>query len=413
MRAFKQVKSVVVMLAMAFVMTLACSAVVKAAPAAPAKVTGVRQTAGDKDSLKLEWTAQLTNPTYKVELSTDKVTWVEKEDATSSNYAYISNLNSGTTYYARVTAYEEENGVYAYGVPSDAIECITAPNSEPKNIKKIACTTTSVTLTWDAVPGANYYQVLYGNDYAQVLYTTTNKITITKLAKNSSNDIKVYALRKSAATGYVTNGYYFNYETISNCKVTPAKVTGVDVDYYWFYLNEISVIYTSSDAADGYQTEVWTAYKNKDTKVKTVNTTWSNPDVKSTQFGKYRFFKVRVRAYTTLASGKKVYGAWSKWKYVCPEPRIRLTSTKKGMNVKFEKVAGADRYDVYVSNRQKSGYKKAGSTKKASFTVTKYGKKKLKKGKTYYFYVVAYNKVGKKYVSGEAGNANTCWYKKY
>ena len=43
----------------------------------------------------------------------------------------------------------------------------------------------------------------------------------------------------------------------------------------------------------------------------------------------------------------------------------------------------------------------------------KFNKKALKKGKTYYFYVVAYNKVGKKYYSGEAGNAYNCWYKAY
>ena len=46
-------------------------------------------------------------------------------------------------------------------------------------------------------------------------------------------------------------------------------------------------------------------------------------------------------------------------------------------------------------------------------TVKKINKKKLKKGKTYYFYVVAEKKAGKKYYSGEAADAEKRWSKKY
>ena len=37
----------------------------------------------------------------------------------------------------------------------------------------------------------------------------------------------------------------------------------------------------------------------------------------------------------------------------------------------------------------------------------------MKKGKTYYFYVVAEKKVGKKYYSGETVGADMRWGKKY
>lgn len=43
----------------------------------------------------------------------------------------------------------------------------------------------------------------------------------------------------------------------------------------------------------------------------------------------------------------------------------------------------------------------------------KCGKNKLKSGKNYYFYVEPQKKVGNKYVSGLAGNANYCWSLKY
>lgn len=423
MKALKQVRNVVMMLAMAFVMTLAFSAVVKAAPTAPAKVLGVKQTEDSEKSVKLEWSAQLTNPSYAVELSTDKVTWVEVEDWTSGNYAYVSNLNAGSNYYARVRAYAKEWNTEtkeydcAYGPYSDVIECVTAPNASPKNLKKTACTTTSISLAWDAVAGANYYAVAWGNNFANVVYVPTNKATLTKLPKNSTHTIRVYALRKSAATGYVTEADWSYSETLYGCAVTPGKVTGVAVDNYWSNLGQIDVTCNKLASASNYQAEVWTAYAKKDVKVKSAYNGYStliSTYLSSAKLKKHNFYKVRMRAYTTLSSGKKVYGAWSGWKYVCQQPDVTaMTPTSKGMNIKYDKIAGADRYAIYMSTKQKSGYKKVATTTKTSYTVRKFNKKKLVKGRTYYVYVVAYNKVGRTYYSGEAGDANSCWYKKY
>ena len=52
-------------------------------------------------------------------------------------------------------------------------------------------------------------------------------------------------------------------------------------------------------------------------------------------------------------------------------------------------------------------------SKKTSATVKKIGKSSFKNNKTYYFYVEAYNKVGKKMYSGLAGNATDRWKIKY
>ena len=78
-----------------------------------------------------------------------------------------------------------------------------------------------------------------------------------------------------------------------------------------------------------------------------------------------------------------------------------------------DKINGADRYVVYVSTKKDSGYKKFQTTGKNSTTITKYGKNKLKSGKTYYFYVVAQKKVDNKYQSGTAGNATKRWSMTY
>jgi hypothetical protein len=64
---------------------------------------------------------------------------------------------------------------------------------------------------------------------------------------------------------------------------------------------------------------------------------------------------------------------------------------------------GVTGYNVYVSDKKTSGYKKVKSVKanKSSVTVSKYGKKKFKKNKTYYIYVQAYKKVnGQTFTTG-------------
>ena len=70
---------------------------------------------------------------------------------------------------------------------------------------------------------------------------------------------------------------------------------------------------------------------------------------------------------------------------------------KPAIQIKWQKLKGVSGYDIYLSKKQNRGYKKVASVnaKTTLKTIKKLGKKKLKKG-TYYYYVVAKKKVGKK-----------------
>ncbi len=358
-----------------------------------------------------------------MDVSTDKTNWVTKDERATSNNAYINGLNAGTTYYVRVRAYtrEYQNGdyVYAYGAYSDVIEFVTNPNSKPAYLKKTDSTTSSVTVEWPSVPGANAYRVKWsggGLEKETVVYSESAKVryTIGSLPANNSYTITVYSARTNSAKTYLgCSTLYWNYVS-ETYKITPGKVTGVQVANYWSYISELNVNYNKL-VADGYEAEAYTANKKKDTKVASVDgNSYVGVYLKSSKFKKHNFFKVRVRAYATTSDGVKKYGAWSDWKYVCQQPDVtKMTSKSNGMQIKYDKISGADRYIVYMSTKKDSGYKKVATTKKTSVTIKKLGKKKLKKGKTYYVYVVAYNKVGKKYYSGAAGDATGCWYKAY
>lgn len=82
--------------------------------------------------------------------------------------------------------------------------------------------------------------------------------------------------------------------------------------------------------------------------------------------------------------------------------KTKLKSAKKqstrSVRLTWKKVKGCTGYEVYMSKKKNSGYKKIATLKKAK-KVT-YTKKKLKKKKTYYFKVRTYKTVnGKKYCS--------------
>lgn len=81
-------------------------------------------------------------------------------------------------------------------------------------------------------------------------------------------------------------------------------------------------------------------------------------------------------------------------KYTPAKVKItKITSKKKQAKVTWKKITGVSGYEIQMSKKKASGFNKIAIVKKAT-TVT-YTKKKLKSGKTMYFRVRAYRKVGK------------------
>ncbi len=407
MNVRKSIKNVVLTCAFAFVMALACVGVAKAETVAPGQVMGLKQSAAKETSVKVEWTALLNNGVkYEVDISTDNVNWIPK-DTTSANSSGISGLTAGTSYYVRVRAYvvDESTEEKLYGAYSASMDVVTAPNVKPVNVKKLDATTNSITIQWDNVEGANTYYIKYTNSAQEQLYvpastTTSTSVVLTGIAANSRSYIDIYPAKTNSTNTYTAIG---GNELSTSYMVVPGKVTGVAVDGYWVSLGQMDVKCTRISGYSSYEAELWTCYKKKDKKLTSAYngyTTRVDIGLSHSELKKHRFFKVRMRGYTTNSAEEKIYGEWSDWMYVCQQPHIISTkSVKKGIQVRYDTIKGADRYVVYMSTKKDSGYKKIGTTKKTKYTIKKFGKKKLKKGKTYYIYVVAQNKVGKKYYS--------------
>ena len=244
---------------------------------------------------------------------------------------------AGKTYYVRVTPYVEDNHTNAiiWGDTSVPVKVVTAPDKAPDTLTNTKSTTDSITVNWSAVPGADVYEVEYyvNRPKARKCTTTKTSVTLKELAKNEKYSILITAGRKYADGK--TIAWSNDYLSKWNVPVKPSKASGVEVSYYWQNTSKICVENSKIKCADGYQYQIYTAYKNKDSKVKTVtkNSSLSTCAFISTSaFKKHNFYKVRVRAYALNSKSEKMCGSWSSWKYVSPQPDIiKAKNNKNGI----------------------------------------------------------------------------------
>lgn len=128
-------------------------------------------------------------------------------------------------------------------------------------------------------------------------------------------------------------------------------------------------------------------------KTTAVNNTYTNTGLIT---GKPYYYK--VRAFIT-DGGTMKYSGYTAIVSAIPVPAKPLVKLKKSgaaaIKVSWGKIAGTTKYEVYRSSSAANGFKIATATAAAN-----YADKRLKKGKTYFYKVRSYCKVGKKMVYG-------------
>ena len=326
---------------------------------------------------------------------------------TNGGQSSISGLQAGTTYYVVVRPYNGRsyNNTIVYGAPSNVFEVVTCPNVKPEITYYGSPSTTSIQVNWNPVPGATGYVVSYfdydlGINTAATLTTAECGIVIDGLTPDKSYRAIVYSYRANSAgeAAIYDSGTYT--ETID---LKPTKCSAPGVEYYSRKNGYFGVSTFKKNSASGYQYDVYTAYKKKDTRVKTFSDdkySYIGSKLQHKAFKSANLYKVRCRAYSTDSNGTKQYGEWSGWTYIgAQNSGLSAKRVSGGFNIKWAKFKGASRYVVKISTNKESGYKTVATTTKSSLTIKKCGKSKLKKKTTYYVTVTAQKKVGKKYVS--------------
>lgn len=264
-------------------------------------------------------------------------------------------------------------------------------------------TQNSITVSWNKPSYYDYdivrYKLYLGKNYSDC----RKKTPVTLSAKATS-----YTFRNLAAGSeyyviieydYVySGGTYTDVWETGSLLTLPGKVQGVKQDRWWRYALSVDATWTKQPGVSGYQYVIRDS-RNKVKKSETLAYgTNAYCDVKNNML-----YTIVVRAYTDF-NEKRYYGQWSDKAYLFTQPEVSKLSIKgKKLTIKWKKISGVTSYDIYASTKKNKGYTKVKTvnSKKSSVTITKIKKTKINKKKTYYVYVVAKKKVGKRmYGSG-------------
>ncbi len=392
----------------AFVMFLAMGTTSKAA----GWDAGLKQTAAGQKSISISWNPYIQEGVaidhYETEYRMDGTNFAPTStwNHVSGTEETIPSLAAGKVYWVRVKAVAEGADYKDVVVAvSNPLQVATLPTvGRVEGLMQSAATANSATFTWTPVSGATGYDIYLSQSlwhYTKVGSTSGTSYTVTSLPTGYAGEYFVMA-KKTTFNGFEATGdmKYDGYFKRIDVKSLPAKVQSIAVSA--FYSNSCSFKWSVVNNADGYQLQT------KNAKGKVVSTTsYIGTSGSVSPFKKGQFYSTRVRAYVKVGNGY-AYGPWSNYSYNALNKSIKWirSANRKKITLKWKKIAGACGYKVYISTKSGKGYKKVKTCGKNSkgCTITKCGKKKLSKKKTYYVRVEYLKKVGKKkVVSGIAG----------
>lgn len=237
----------------------------------------------------------------------------------------------------------------------------------------------------------------YGNE-SSIALSLPNRDEVTKrmAAMNSKKDSFANAAWKTAYDKAVT--------VVSNLDSTGGQIAAV--------LNSLPTeaqieTWLSEQAVQKQQAADKAAAQTVISKIKAIGTVSLSKESK---------IKAARKAYDALTTAQKAYVTnlktltnaekkLNQLKKYTPKKTTLKTVKKSGKNkmkLTWKRISGCTGYEIYMSNKKSSGYKKIVTIKKNK-TIS-YTKAKLKKGKTYYFKIRTYKKVGKATYYGSYSN---------
>lgn len=286
-----------------------------------------------------------------------------------------------------------------------AATVVTSEKAYAYGINQAGATSNSVTISW-ADPNAGStsykttnYKLTWGKDYNSLTNVvnlgTAASYTISGLKPGTSYYARVEYDYTRVSTGEKRSST-IGSSTIATRVVKP---TGVKQTKWWYYAKSVDFTWNKQDAATKLQFKVCKASNGKT--VKTETRTYPSDSLSMSKVSNNVVYTAQVRV-------QDAYG-WSPWSdkaYLFTQPMAtsKTKATNGKLTVAWGKINGATSYSVYVSNKEKKGYKKVSTVKstKNKITVKKFKGAKISKKKTYYVYVVANKKVGgKTYTSGK------------
>ena len=350
----------------------------------PAKVKNLAASGETTTSLKLSWSSSAYAQGYEVyRYDTGKKTYVKVATVTGTS-SNITGLAAGTDYKLAVSAYVKSSGKTLYSEKT-VINAATKP-AKVSGISFSSRAEKSIALKWNTVKGATGYKVyrlVAKDNYKYLGSTSKTAYNVNGLTGSTAYTFKVVAYKKVGSKELVGE------DATARIMTTPSAVKNLKISAR--SNASITMKWSKVNNADGYI--VYRYRGNRAVKIKTI-TSKSKVVFVSSKLSAGTTYKYRVVAYKK--DGKAIVENAGTYVSGFTLPATPVVSAKAGVKqakIAWKRAKGATGYIVYMSTSKRGTYKAVATIRKAG--TTSYTKKGLKKGKTYYFKVRAFNKSGK------------------
>lgn len=328
-------------------------------------VTVISTKRNTNGTVKASWKPVYSGNGYVIEKYNDKTDEYELfatiAKASTSSYTFPAAVGESVDY--RIRAYKNGNSgepkEYSY---SSEIISVSPYLAAPTGVTAKANNADgSITVSWKAVAGADYYQVYRTTSPARTQDKDTNSYYYNggyevPVLVEDANSIAGYKVSEDELTATTLVDRAVKYTNTNGIEKTFVKGPSAGVKYYYYVV--------AYKYGNGYERE-----NNK---------------------GLY-------------SSGASKAASASVTKASVAAPKMSSVKATAGkVTITWKKSANATGYEVYRSTKKSSGYTKIATTKS---TVVKYADKKATKGKKYYYKVraVSTNEAGIDIYSGYSG----------
>ena len=334
-------------------------------------VTGLTVNVKDEKAY-LEWDKISNVSGYEVHIKIPGQGYVYAGDVTKNRVTVIG-FTKGKNYSAKIRGYVKNSGKKVYGGYSKEVNfgIGNSSNNNSEELEKVknlkaSINGTKAKLSWSDVSDAFGYEIhvnIPGKGYVYIGTVTNSYVTVVGFTSGETYKVKVRAVDNDENYGEYSDEISFKVgekididdskETVKLDKVTGLKgnVTGSTVKLTW---NKVS-------GADGYEINmVIPGYGSSN--ITTTETTKLITGLTNTE-GNYI---TKVRAYKVV-NGEKVYGSYSSTIDVYAEKEEKVeepdkvtnldtSTTGSGVKLTWNKVSGADGYEVAMKEPGSSKY---------------------------------------------------------
>ncbi|MCH3963530.1 MAG: fibronectin type III domain-containing protein [Clostridium sp.] len=363
---------------------------------------GLAVTDIDINKVGLGWNNVLGAQSYNIYRSESETGDYSKIGSTSGTSYENTGLESGKTYYYKITAVngtgesEKSSGVSAAthnGTPTPALPGV------PTGLQASGLDEIRIRLNWNNVSGADSYNI-YRSDSETGEYTKVNiaEVTSNTYEDNGLEAGKTYYYKVTAVNGAGESEKSSGVSATTNNETPTPALPGVPTGLQASGLNENS-IGLSWDNVSGVQSyNIYRSDSETGEYFKVGNTSGTTYEDTELEFGKTYYYK--VTALNIAGESEKSASVSAATESETPPPVESVVPgvptgphasglDESSIRLSWNNVSGADSYNIYRSETEAGEYSKVGSTSGTSYEDTG-----LESGKTYYYKITAVNGAG-------------------